>query len=71
MKGVGQRGLDAMFPNLKDAMFPNLKMERPCVTAIISDMMTVNRYYGLEERMTEIEQKLRRDPRSFIPLPGR
>ena len=39
--------------------------------AVISDVMTVNRYYGLEECVTEIEQKLRRDPQSFVPLPGR
>jgi hypothetical protein len=39
--------------------------------AIMSDMMKVSRYSGLETRMTEIEDQLREQPESFKSLPAR
>ena len=36
---------------------------------ILTDAMRIARYTDLETRMAEFEEKLRRDPQSFAPLP--
>ena len=36
---------------------------------ILTDAMRIARYSDLEARMAEFEEKLRRDPQSFSPLP--
>jgi hypothetical protein len=39
--------------------------------AILSDTMAATRFWSLEVRMHEFEEKLRKDPHSFAPLPAR
>ena len=39
--------------------------------AILSDMIAVTRFSDVEARMHEFEEKLRKDPTSFRPLPPR
>jgi hypothetical protein len=38
---------------------------------ILTDAMRIARYTDLETRLAEFEEKLRRDPQSFSPLPRR
>jgi len=39
--------------------------------AVLSDMVTISRFADVEARMHEFEEKLRKDPTSFAPLPRR
>ena len=39
--------------------------------AVLSDMVTISRFADVEARMQEFEEKLRKNPSSFAPWPGR
>jgi len=60
---------DVIISVAKDAESDSVKLR--AARAILSDVITVSRFSDLETRMHEFEEKLRKDPHSFAPLPRR
>ena len=64
-----KRAADIVFSIAEDAQSESVRLR--AARAIFLDGMVVAKFSGLEARMTEFEEKLRKDPDSFRPLPAR
>ncbi len=63
------KAADIVFSIAQDAQSDSVRLR--AARAIFLDGMAVSRFSGLEVRMAEFEEKLRKDPTSFASLPRR